>query len=394
MVAPDGGEVRPSPSAAIVCEHRVRVTRGGDPKDAGQRQRIEKTINQTENKAARPEKETTGKFEINSRSITDGRGTPQVAPKAAPAPLQGMSAADQRSRLEARALSAPPRTAHDALLKIMTNQPQPQDLLIPEEQGDRGRAAAKIQCCWRLWSCPRIRVARYVPATEGATCRPPGTVRVPGFELSTREAAALHYLLENGRMGDLARSVQQLRDRGADISEKTILPMLTLLRRAADGTMAMALLTTAEEMGIPLSGQSYTETILAMEFSHDPEPAEAVAAKAAKQGFLLGTAVDPVLQKLGAQGRDHWNGRSDLQWAHQRKQQRLPAPVASPRGESPGGRPVRVLIIVITQQTPWGFLTLRHPEGGETLGGFGVAVADRWTSLRSRRAPAPIPRRQ
>jgi len=122
-------------------------------------------------------------------------------------------------------------------------------------------AANKLQKCWRFWSIPRIRARHYDPRKPTASRKtPPGAIRLPGYELSTREAAALHYLIEHGRVGELTRSLL-LTTKGARrtrLTEKSLLPMSTVSRQIGESHAARAVLEFAESHNTPRSGRLYT----------------------------------------------------------------------------------------------------------------------------------------
>ena len=172
-------------------------------------------------------------------------------------------------------------------------------------------AAYKIQNCLRFWSAPRWRAHRYNPRVPGHSRKyPPGATRLPGYELNTRETAALHYLIEQGRIGELTRSLAQLKERGAQLTEKSLLPMSMLSRQLGESYASRAILEFAERHDVCRSGRLYSETILTLLGKVSRENAEAVAWQAAKGGYLLTAAARTELEESGsytsAQWRAHW----------------------------------------------------------------------------------------
>ena len=128
--------------------------------------------------------------------------------------------------------------------------------------------------------------------------------------MSTREAAALHYLIEHGRIGELSRSLIQLKERGTRLTEKSLLPMSTVCRQIDEPHAARAVLEFAEMHDIPRSGRLYSETILTVLENASREEAEAIAWRAAKGGYLLTAVARTKLEGAGsytaAQWRAHW----------------------------------------------------------------------------------------
>ena len=168
-------------------------------------------------------------------------------------------------------------------------------------------AANKLQKCWRFWSIPRIRARHYDPRKPTASRKtPPGAIRLPGYELSTREAAALHYLIEHGRIGELSRSLIQLKERGTRLTEKSLLPMSTVSRQIDEPHAARAVLEFAEIHDIPRSGRLYSETILTVLENASREEAEAIAWRAAKGGYLLTTVARTKLEEAGSYTAVQW----------------------------------------------------------------------------------------
>ena len=172
-------------------------------------------------------------------------------------------------------------------------------------------AANKLQKCWRFWSVPRLRARHYDPRKPTTSRKtPPGAIRLPGYELSTREAAALHYLIEHGRVGELSRSLVQLQERGTRLTEKSLLPMSTVSRQIGEPHAARAVLEFAESYDTPRSGRLYSETILTVLENASREEAEAIAWRAAKGGYLLTAVARAKLEEAGsytaAQWRAHW----------------------------------------------------------------------------------------
>ena len=190
--------------------------------------------------------------------------------------------------------------------------PQPLPPLKGEKiESVQNTAAYKIQNCLRFWSAPRWRAHRYNPRVPGHSRKyPPGATRLPGYELNTRETAALHYLIEQGRIGELTRSLAQLKERGAQLTEKSLLPMSMLSRQLGESYASRAILEFAERHDVCRSGRLYSETILTLLGKVSRENAEAVAWQAAKGGYLLTAAARTELEESGsytsAQWRAHW----------------------------------------------------------------------------------------
>ena len=128
----------------------------------------------------------------------------------------------------------------DSLERIMTSHHVPVKLV--SKPGARNLAARKIQRMQKYWTAPRLRSRRYdplLPNVQKGAVRAPGSTRLPGYELTTREGIALQYLLENGRLLELLRSLSQLRERGATLTENTYLMLLGQARRLGDRWMKL-----------------------------------------------------------------------------------------------------------------------------------------------------------
>ena len=174
-------------------------------------------------------------------------------------------------------------------------------------------AVERIQNCWRFWTAPRIRAWKYDPRKPFRQNQPPGTTRLPGYEISTREAAALHYLAEHGRIGELNRSLIQLRDRGARLTERSLLPICCLCRHLGDPYSTRAVLDFAEKHDTPRSGRLYGQAILTMIDSAPLEDAEAVAWRAVRGGYLPTRESLLKLEEIGSQSVKHWEAHWQLQ---------------------------------------------------------------------------------
>ena len=173
-------------------------------------------------------------------------------------------------------------------------------------------AVLKIQNCLRFWSIPRWRARSYDPRRPISTQKP-GATRLPGYELSTREAAAIHYLIENGRIGELDRSLSQLLERGAQLTEKSLLPMSVLSRQLGELSASRAILEFAEQYDLPRSGRLYSETILTVLNRASREDAEAIAWRAARKGYLLSPTARSRLEEAGSYTSEQWRAHWRLQ---------------------------------------------------------------------------------
>ena len=181
-----------------------------------------------------------------------------------------------------------------------------------EVNSAQAAGALTIQNCLRFWSVPRWRARGYDPRRPPSTQKP-GATRLPGYELSTREAAALHYLIENGRIGELDRSLSQLLERGAQLTEKSLLPMSVLSRQLGELSASRAILEFAEQFDLPRSGRLYSETILTVLNRASREDAEAIAWRAARKGYLLSPTARSRLEEAGSYTSEQWRAHWRLQ---------------------------------------------------------------------------------
>ena len=172
-----------------------------------------------------------------------------------------------------------------------------------------GRSAAKIQNFIRFWTVPRLRASRYDPSLPKSQNSKPGTTRLPGDECSCKEAGALHYLAAQGRLGELSRSLTQLMERGAPLSEKTYLPICILARRLGDHTCARLVLEHAQAAQAIITERLYAETIMALLSTASLEDAESVALRATSQGLLLAAKVRRALEEAGSHTAEQWYAR-------------------------------------------------------------------------------------
>ena len=174
--------------------------------------------------------------------------------------------------------------------------------------------ARQIQRTFLYWTRPRLRAKRYRPenlarVTSAAT----GKVRLPGFELATREAVALLFLLEGGRLTELIRSLAQLLERGATLTEVSYLPLVTLARRLGEPAIAAAVLSFAEVQHAHLSSRTYAQVIQAYTDDKHLEFAEAITQRAIRRGFLPPDSTLGNLQCLGSYSPPQWRARWRLQ---------------------------------------------------------------------------------
>ena len=249
----------------------------------------------------------------------------------------------------------------------------------------RDRAAAKIQNVQRFWTAPRRRAALYDPTLPKEKLTRPGTTRLAGEELTSREVAALHYLIGQGRLGETQRSLSQLLERGTPLTEKTYLSMCILARRLGDHTTARLVTEHAESWDLLVTERLYSETVTALLATGSLGDAEAVALRATARGLLLNVKVRRALEAAGSQTADQWYARWRL--AKMRKpadcpsEQRAVPPTAPKPGrqetpptgdaEWPGlvitkkdGSDRYVLLDPLTRSPFWG----RHePPRGEKL---------------------------
>ena len=174
------------------------------------------------------------------------------------------------------------------------------------------RPAILLQRVWRLWTSPRLRACRYSPHTPAAKKGQPGGTRLPGFELSCREACALHYVLESCRWSDLMRSILQLLERGAVITENTIVPLCCHARRIGEHGMGRSLCELLEFNDLPMSERTYGEVILSLLETATLGDAEAVAQRACNRHIHLGPTVRRALELAGSQTSEQWAARTRL----------------------------------------------------------------------------------
>ena len=92
--------------------------------------------------------------------------------------------------------------------------------------------------------------------------------------------AACTHMLENGRLDDLQRSLLQLIERGARLTEATYLPLISFARSLGAHAMARAVLELAQAQDAYLTEKSYSEVIRALLSTASLEDAEAVALSA------------------------------------------------------------------------------------------------------------------
>ena len=146
-------------------------------------------------------------------------------------------------------------------------------------------AVLKIQRCQKYWTAPRMRARHYDPVHPNGSKIKTGSTRLPGYELSTREGIALHYLLENGRLADLIRSLEQLKEKGATLTERTYLPLLGHAKRLNEPNLSCALIVHAEKADAWITARSYDEAVEAQTDAKEVDLAEAILAKCLKQGY-------------------------------------------------------------------------------------------------------------
>lgn len=244
-------------------------------------------------------------LKINICKVSNPRPEEMIKKQTRPCPTYK----PQKAPLEYQGASGRPL---DSLEQLFINTPLEYSPAASKENNSiRNIAAHKIQNCLRFWSTPRWRARRYNPRTpETSRKYPPGATRLPGYELSTREAAALHHLIENGRIGELTRSLAQLEERGTQLTEKSLLPISILARQLGEPYASRAILEFAEHHDVLRSGRLYSETVLTVLENISREDAEAVAWRAAKKGYLLTAIARTKLEESGsytsAQWRAHW----------------------------------------------------------------------------------------
>ena len=195
----------------------------------------------------------------------------------------------------------------DSLENILVDTPRE---FRPTDKGigrSTEAAAKQIQDVWRFWTMPRLRAGRYDPRRLAPRRDyPPGTARLPGYELSTREASALHHLVIQGRIGELDRSLAQLHERGTRLTERSLLPMCILARHLGDPHSPRAIIEFAERQDVPRTGRLYDEAIITVLEQASMRAAEAIAWQATKGGFLLSRAVRSRLEKAGSYSTPQW----------------------------------------------------------------------------------------
>ena len=196
-----------------------------------------------------------------------------------------------------------------SLERIFVEKRRPYTLITANEEN---RAAQKIQRMYQYWTAPRMRALRYDPIsrpTQKTSRTAPGAVRLPGYELSSREAVVLLYLVERGRLSDLTRSIDQLRERGADLTEMSILPLISMARRLGESAIAAALLDLAEKRSLLMSPRAYSEVVIAYTEDDNLEYAEATVNKALKKSFLPNLTALIALQNIGSYPPTQWRAR-------------------------------------------------------------------------------------
>jgi hypothetical protein len=191
----------------------------------------------------------------------------------------------------------------DSLESIMVSQSVAQNHKTCP-QGPQHEAARVIQACQRYWTAPRMRAANYDPRYPQLSR--PGSTRLPGFELSTREGIALHFLLENGRLACLLRSLDQLQERQAIISGRTYYPLIAQARHMGEASMACAILVHAEKSGAWITSQCYDEAIESQADAGEIDLAEALTMKAIKKGLRPAARVLEKLSTLGSHTQMQW----------------------------------------------------------------------------------------
>ena len=200
----------------------------------------------------------------------------------------------------------------DALESIMVSQSGKADR--QHAPGDpTHRAAWIIQQCQRYWTAPRKRAENYDPVHPNQPKLKPGSTRLPGCELSTREGIALLYLVENGRLADLLRSLEQLKERGAVLTNRTYLPLIQSARRINEPSLACALLVHAENTQAWITSRAYDEAISAQAEAGEIDLAEALMHKALKRSLRPAPLVIQRLSSLGSHTPEQWQAKWGVQ---------------------------------------------------------------------------------
>ena len=204
----------------------------------------------------------------------------------------------------------------DALESIMVTQSTPSHSPLYFPKGGRDRAAQIIQRCQKYWTAPRTRSFQHDPVHPNQAKFKPGSTRFPGYELSTREGIAMHYLLENGRLACLLRSMEQLRLKNITLSETTILPLMIHAKNLDEPQLACALLVHAEQAGMSLSARTYDVAIELMAEAGEVDLAEAIVAKALKANLRPSARNLHHLEKLGSHTAAQWQAKWAMRVLH------------------------------------------------------------------------------
>ena len=234
----------------------------------------------------------------------------------------------------------------------------------------KARAATLIQNFQRFWTAPRTRAARYDPTLPKDKLTKPGSTRLPGSELSSREAGALHYLLGCGRLGEMQRSLSQLIERGAVITEKTYLSLCILARKLGDHTAARMTLEHCESHQAIATERIYSETIAALLSTAALEDAEAVALRATSKKLLLNPKVRKLLEDAGSQTKEQWYARWRLAKLPADGQTKTPATDAEERASVVITRrdgASRQVLLDSASRSPFCELNPKSPRSGHRL---------------------------
>ena len=230
---------------------------------------------------------------------------------------------------------------HDSLEAIFVNTK-----MTPVQPGNpckKYTAARKIQRIQKYWTAPKLRARNYSPehptAQKGAL-RAPGAVRLPGYELSSREGVALTYLIEHGRLAELERSLEQLQERGAVLTESTFIMLITQCYKIGEASMAGAVLSYAIKADIWLSDRSYSTVILAHLEAGSIELAEAVTKMALNNRLLPGQKALTALAEAGLYTASIWRARWRLQLLKHAQIKDVPLPLE------------KAAIVVVTGTSP------------------------------------------
>ena len=244
---------------------------------------------------------------VNSALLPDSRRTDQNPVKTAlfNDPLQ---ATQTKTKTYQGAVGRP----SDALESIMVSQSVPHEPFIASKD-EKERAAQIILRCQKYWTAPRMRARHYDPTHPNQPKCKPGMTRLPGYELSTREGIALHYLMENGRLADLLRSLEQLRERGAILTEQSYLPLLAHAKRLGEASMACALLIHMEKTETWTTARSYDAVIDTLIGDDEVDLAEAVTTKALKRNLRPANDVLCRMAALGSHTPAQWQAKWGLQ---------------------------------------------------------------------------------